>query len=349
MNLVTSYSQFKKIDLDFRIKALEMILAMRYHKQPKLRDIKKRILIQQVKYFNHSDQKLRAQHKEELDFYDKKRWARQLKHPLIDQKKLKGARIAVFGLGGIGTNILIGLSYSGIKNFKIIDSDSIDLSNLNRQTLYFEHDINYLKCDKAINRLLMINPKMNIKAYNLAINYPVDLNIFDLKEKEYPIDIYHINEIIKWADYIINAVDFNGAPYLINDLCVKNEKPFFWAGVNHSLGEIYNYFPNEHCACLRCIFGPDNFLEKNPFLRYKTKKTQPYAGINIGTTVIITGSLISELIIQDICGFPHNSHGKYLIFNAINHKILKIPVQKHEKCVCSNNFHYSRKNLVKIT
>jgi len=323
-------------EINFKIKAVDMLLNVRYHKQPNLRDIKKELFARQSKFNQRKDHETKMEANNTLDALDKSRWARQISHSLINQKSIKNARVVVFGLGGIGSNVLLGLTYSGIHNFKIVDSDIIDLSNLNRQTLYEYDDLNCLKCEKAMDKLLKINPNLKIEALNLKIDYPEALNVFDLKEKQYPQVITKVNELIEWGDYIINAADFHGAPYLINDLCVKNRKPFFWAGVNHSLGEIYNYSPKNDCACLRCIFGPTLFYTNTPFLRYKTKENHPFQGVNIGSTVIVTGSLISELVIQDICEFPNNVHGHYLIFDAIDKEILKIKIKKQESCCCLN-------------
>ncbi|MHA1804793.1 MAG: ThiF family adenylyltransferase [Promethearchaeota archaeon] len=333
--MLDAVSHYKNMDLKFQIKALEFLMTIRYHKQPKLQEIKKKLLTQLLKYNSSVDQKLRSKINENLDQQERERWDRQLNHPLINQKKIKNARIVVFGLGGIGSNVLLSLSYSWIHDFKIIDFDTIDLSNLNRQTLYFEEDLRKLKSEKAVERLLMINPKINVKAYNLKIDYPEDLNVFELEEEIYSNTISLVNDIIKWGDYIVIAMDLNGAPYLINDLCIKNQKSFYWAGVNHSFGEIYSYNPNKVSACLRCIFGPYTFLEKTPFLRYKNKKNYPFNGANIGSTVIITGSLVSEFILQDICAFPTHTYGQYIIFNALNHEIINIPIKNHDKCYCS--------------
>ena len=280
------------------------------------------------------NQDFRINDNNSLNKLDKKRWSRQLSHGLINQKRIQNANIVVFGLGGIGSNVLMGLIYSGVHNFKIIDYDVVKLSNLNRQTLYVPSDVGRLKIEKAEKRLLTINPKISIESYNMKIDYPEKLNFLISKDNEFDEGITKINEFIKWGDIIVNAMDFQGAPYLINDLCVINRKPFYWGGVNHFLGEIYSFFPEKKTSCLRCIFGATDFINKNQFLRYKEKEKTYSKGINIGTTVIGIGNLISEMIIHDISGIDTFSHGHFIIYDSYKFRIIKIPIEIDSDCQC---------------
>ena len=129
-------------------------MDLRYHKQPKLKEIKKALLFRQTQYKEIIDQNKRVHDNNKLNLIEQERWNRQLFHPLLNQKKIKNARVVVFGCGGIGSNALMGLIYSGVQNFKIIDFDSIALSNLNRQTLYIPRDVKFVKSIKAKERLL---------------------------------------------------------------------------------------------------------------------------------------------------------------------------------------------------
>lgn len=317
------------------MKILDKLMELRYNKQPGLKEIKKKLLTRQMKYKEIVNQENRIQDNEKLSESDKKRWDRQIRHPMINQKKIKDARVVVFGCGGIGSNALMGLIYSGIHNFKLIDFDQIELSNLNRQTLYIPEDVNGTKVEKAKERLLNINPNININSYNFKLDYPIGLNLFEIKEKNYSKDIKKVNDLIKWGDYIVNAVDYQGAPYLINDLCVKNRKPYYWGGINHFLGDIFNFYPKEKNTCLRCIFGPKDLTSKIPFLRYKTKDDF-HKGVNLGSTVVAIGTFISEFIIHDICGIKNAIHGHYLIFDTYDFEVLKLPVDNDVNCGCQN-------------
>ena len=319
--------------MEFNIRLLNKIMDLRYSGQPRLKKIKTKYLRRQIKYREIPNQNLRDEDNLSLDQLVKKRWARQISHGLINQKKIKNARVVVFGVGGIGSNVLTGLIYSGVHNFKIIDHDIVTISNLNRQTLYVPKDVGSLKIEQAEERLLCINPEISIKSYNIEIDYPRHLNILNLKTNEYPNEISNLNKIIKWGDFIVNALDHQGAPYLINDLCVKNHKPFYWAGVNHSIGEIYSFSPVKKTACLRCIFGPSDLINREPFLRYR-KKDDGLKGSNMGSTVISTGIFISEMILHDIIGIENFFSGHSFIYDALEFKIKKIPIHINRNCLC---------------
>jgi len=309
-------------------------VELRYRKQPNLINIKKALMSKQIIYYKLVNQKIRNTDNESLSVGEKERWDRQILHPLINQKKIKEARVVVFGLGGIGSNVLMGLIYSGISNFKIVDFDKVTLSNLNRQTLYTPSEISKNKTDIAEKRLLEINPEIKVESINMELDYPEELNVLQLKEQDYPENVSIIDGLIKRGDYIVNAMDYNGAPYLINDLCIRHHKPFYWGGVNHSFGEIFSYYPDKTTACLRCIFGASHFINKIQFLRYKKRGEEWPIGVNVGTTVMITGNFIAEMIIHDACEITNSIHGNYIIFDMINFEILKIPIEIDHECVC---------------
>lgn len=316
------------------IKEEMKIMEFRYKKQPHIKEMKKRFFSRWYIYPLLVDQEKRNSDNNLLNVNERMRWDRQLMHPLINQKRINEAKIVVFGLGGIGSNVLLGLIYSGIQNFKIIDFDKIELSNLNRQTLYIPEDIGGLKSEKAKKRLLEINPKIDIEALNIKIDYPTELNVLSINEDAYPDEILKIDKLIKWGDYIINAVDYFGAPYLINDLCIKNGKPFYFAGTGYFFGEIYCFSSSKKTACIRCIFGPTDFSNKMKFRRYKRYNSQK--GVVIGTTCINTGNFISEMIIRDICNIHNPFHGHYFMYDAFNFEIHRVPAKVNEKCECRN-------------
>ena len=166
------FKEFKdfKFKQEFNIKLLKRLMDLRYHKQAMLKEIKTQLLIRQINYNKIINQELRNQDNSSLSPLERKRWSRQISHIVINQKKIKEARVVVFGVGGIGSNALMGLIYSGVHNFKIIDFDIVELSNLNRQTLYTPDDIGSLKIEMAKKRLLEINPHITVEIYNIKTN-----------------------------------------------------------------------------------------------------------------------------------------------------------------------------------
>lgn len=339
----------------------KMIMSFRYKKQPLLESVKHKWIDRIHQYQELINQDLREKANNLLSEEDQERWGRQILHFAVDQKKIKNTKVAVFGCGGLGSNALLGLIYNGVHKFKILDFDEIELSNLNRQTLYGKSQVGKLKVFEAEKRLLEINPNAEIEATNLKIIYPKDINVFEMEVMQYPEDIRGINEMVKWADYVVNALDHTGSPYLINDLCVKNGKPFIWGGIGFQSGELYYYHPKENTPCLRCIFAnpsdfglkfkffPNSIKENLEVFRYKVGGGRP--GTNLGSVVMIDGILIAELITQDIL-YPDGTtpflllhdeednlhtkqaYGCFIIYDGLKNEILKLTMNHDPKCEC---------------
>jgi len=323
-------SSFRK---EFNIKFLKKVIDKRYYDQPELRKIKKKIFLRQLDqiYMESSEKETSGRY---LSEREQIRWSRQLQNPLINQNKIKKTKVSVFGLGGIGSNVLMNLVYSGVNNLVLVDHDKVELSNLNRQTLYTPKEIGDLKTKCAKERLLEINSEIKIETHNLEIEYPKELELLKINDADYSKRIAYIDSIISKSDIVVNAMDYKGAPYLINDLCVKNQKPFYWGGINFFLGEIYNFSYLKRTPCLRDIFSSEDFLEEQSFLRYKEPKQNRKKGYDLGTIAITTGSLISNLILLDINDIDHHSYGKYIIYDNYNFEIKKIPICNIQTCPC---------------
>lgn len=194
-------SSFRK---EFNIKFLKKVGDKRYNDQPKLRKVKKKIFLRQLDqiYMESSEKKSSGRYLSEVEQI---RWSRQLQNPLINQNKIKKTKVSVFGLGGIGSNVLMNLVYSGVNNFVLIDHDKVEISNLNRQTLYTPKEIGDLKTKCAKERLLEINSEIKIETHNLEIEYPKELELLKINDADYSQRIAYIDSIIsKNIDSIIS-------------------------------------------------------------------------------------------------------------------------------------------------
>lgn len=298
-------------------------------KQPKLRKHQLKYLIELNLFFSQIDQSKKRKDNNVLNTYEKERWVKHLNHPLINQKKIHDTKIVVFGLGGIGSNTLIGLLYNGIKNIKIVDYDKVGFSNLNRQILYKPKDVGQLKYEVAKKRLLDINPNIDIQAYNFKIKYPLTANILNNNNKDVPKEIQEIEELIKWGDIIINAVDYYGAPYLINDLCIRNSKPYYWGGGGYIESHVFSFSPQKKTPCLRCIYNSSQEV-----YRYRTSNIEGVGESVLGSTIMIAGNMIVNLILSDINNLNHDNYGKYLIFDNYKLTLQKIPLKRNKYCFC---------------
>ena len=125
---------------------------------------------------------------------------------IAGQKKLKAARVLVIGAGGLGCPILQYLAAAGIGHLGIVDFDTVDLSNLQRQILFTTDDIGKSKAKTAKKRLLQINPHIQIQAFDQKVTSE---NIFS---------------IIENYDIVLDGTDNFPTRYLVNDACVLKDK-----------------------------------------------------------------------------------------------------------------------------
>ena len=155
----------------------------------------------------------------------------------IGQKKLLNSKITLVGLGALGSPVAYYLVAAGIGNLKVIDYDSVELSNLHRQILHFTKDINRKKTESAIEKLNLLNPDCKIEV---------------IPEKITP---ENAKDILKSSDFVIEGSDNFPTKMLINDACVYLKIPFTIAGVLRFHGQIMTIVPEKKTACYRCLFG----------------------------------------------------------------------------------------------
>lgn len=156
---------------------------------------------------------------------------------LEGQEKLKNARIAVIGLGGTGTNVLQYLSSLGIGYFAIIDNALVDELSIQRQSLYGGTDLGKLKTIISRQRLLQLYPLTEYEIINLRL------------------DNNNIDRILNSFDLIIDATNNLETNYLINDACIRLNKPWIFTAVSAHwvMVSVFNY---EDGPSLRCYNKP---------------------------------------------------------------------------------------------
>lgn len=150
------------------------------------------------------------------------------------QERLLGSKVLVIGAGGLGSAAAIYLAAAGVGAIGIADSDSVELSNLQRQVIHFTPDLNKKKVDSAKEKISSLNPDVRVDAFYTKA------------------DASNIGWMIDQYDFIIDATDNFDSKFLINDACVKNKKPFSHAGVLGFEGQTFTYVPGS--ACYRCMF-----------------------------------------------------------------------------------------------
>jgi molybdopterin-synthase adenylyltransferase len=163
----------------------------------------------------------------------------------VGQKKLQRSRVAVVGCGGLGSNISNSLARAGVGFIRIIDKDIVELSNLQRQLLFDEKDVN-----KKLPKALSAKSKLNLVNSGVEIEAIVD-----------EVSINNIGMFLQGLDLILDGTDNFETRFLINEECVKNKIPWIYGSVAASYGMVCSIVP-ESGYCLKCIFKdlPANFI-----------------------------------------------------------------------------------------
>ena len=161
-----------------------------------------------------------------FNFKEFKRFEKQIilkKVGVLGQKKIKKAKILIIGMGGLGCPLLAYLAASGIGNIGIVDPDKVELSNLNRQILFNNRDLNKYKVLQARNKIIKIYKNIKIKIFKLK-----------LSEK-------NISSILKSYEIICDGTDNYETRYLINDFCKNNKKILISGAISRFDGHLFKF------------------------------------------------------------------------------------------------------------
>ena len=225
------------------------------------------------------------------------------------QLKLKKAKVTVVGAGGLGCPATLYLTAAGVGTVVIIDSEHVELSNLNRQVLHWTEDVGELKAFSTARKLRKLNPHVKIEAVSRKIT-----------EK-------NVQEVVRDSNVVVDCLDNWSTRFLLNEACVKEEIPLVHAGIHGLYGQITTIIPYE-TPCLRCI------LPKSP----PEEARFPV----LGTTPGVLGLLEAFEAIKLITGVGSLLAGKILVFDGENMSFQEIIVKRNEHClVCGEK----RKNV----
>jgi molybdopterin/thiamine biosynthesis adenylyltransferase len=230
----------------------------------------------------------------ELDRYD-----RQIRLLGEDgQEKLKDAKVFIAGAGGLGSPISIYLAAAGIGKINLVDKDTVALSNLNRQILHWEKDIDREKAISAQEKLTEINRDIKIDAKSETITED------------------NASDLVADADLIIDAMDNFPTRYLLNRTALEKGIPFVHGAINGFHGQATTVLPGES-ACLRCIFR-----EAPP----------PSVFPVLGVTPGIIGLIQASEAIKYIVGVGELLSGKLLLWDGLTSQTEIVQVEKNANC-----------------
>ena len=241
-----------------------------------------------------------------MNLIDFKRFEKQIilkKVGIGGQKKILSAKVLIIGIGGLGCPLLTYLAASGVGKIGIVDYDKVEISNLNRQTLFAQSDIGKFKVNQAKKNINKINSKIKILPFNLKLN------------------ANNIKKVLKDFNIICDGTDNFKTRYLINDECKRSKKILISAAISKFDGHLYKFNFKKKGSCYRC-FMPEIPNDENNC--QSEGIFSPVAGI--------LGSMQANEVLKTILNFKNNLHNRMIVFNSIKSDFRNIKIGYNPNC-----------------
>lgn len=223
------------------------------------------------------------------------------------QEKLKAARVLVVGTGGLGSPSALYLAASGIGTLGLVDCDTVDVTNLQRQVLFDTSDVGRPKTAAAAERLQALNPDLQLVVHAVELNAA------------------NVIGIIGDYDVVLDGTDRVGTRYLVNDACVLLHKPLVSAAIHRFEGQAMTYIPGKG-PCYRCLFP-------EPSTEIPNCATAGVLGVLPG----VLGTLQATEAIKLVLGVGEPLTGRLLTYDALDLKFREFTFKRRPDCaVCGD-------------
>ncbi len=224
------------------------------------------------------------------------------------QKRLKEARVLVIGAGGLGAPVLQYLAAAGVGTIGVIDDDTVENGNLQRQVIHRDADIGMPKVFSAEAAMRAQNPFVDVRPYHRRLNDEIATELFD--------DF----------DLIVDGTDNFETRYLVNQTAVALGKPLISGALSQWEGQVSVFDPAKGAPCYRCIFDTAPAPELAP--------SCAEAGV-IGPLPGVIGSTMALEVIKLITGAGDSLRGRMFIFDGLYGETRQIAVKPRADCpVC---------------
>jgi adenylyltransferase/sulfurtransferase len=241
------------------------------------------------------------------------RYSRHLLIPevgLDGQRKLKNSSVLVIGTGGLGSPVSLYLAAAGVGRIGLVDYDVVDSTNLQRQVIHGSSTLGKLKVESARNRMLDLNPSIQVDAYNE------------------PFTSANAMRIAQDYDLIIDGTDNFPTRYLSNDVAVFLGKPNVYGSIFRFDGQVSVFYAKEG-PCYRCLFP-----EPPPPGLVPSCAEGGVLGILPGTI----GTLQATEALKLLLGIGDPLIGRLLLYNALDMSFDFVTLKKNPNCrVCGPN------------
>jgi sulfur-carrier protein adenylyltransferase/sulfurtransferase len=249
----------------------------------------------------------------DLSVDEVKRYSRHLIIPdvgMAGQKRLKNAKVLVVGAGGLGSPALLYLAAAGVGTLGIVDFDTVDVSNLQRQIIHGVSDVGKSKAQSAKESIAEVNPYVNVILHEVRL------------------DSDNVMEIFEPYDLIVDGTDNFATRYLVNDACVLMHKPYVWGSIYRFDGQA-SVFWADYGPCYRCLYPEPPPPGMVPSCA---------EGGVLGVLCASIGSIQVNEAIKLITGIGEPLSGRLMIYDALEMSYKTVKINKDPECaVCGKN------------
>jgi adenylyltransferase/sulfurtransferase len=243
-----------------------------------------------------------------------RRYSRHLILPevgMAGQKKLRATSVLCIGAGGLGSPIAMYLAAAGIGKLGIVDFDTVDYSNLQRQILHTDADVGRPKADSARETIAGINPNVEVVVHNTRLT---SQNALDL---------------IRPYDIVVDGTDNFPTRYLTNDACVLLKKPNVYGSIFRFDGQASVFAPHLGGPCYRCLYP-----EPPPPGMVPSCAEGGVLGVLPG----IIGCIQATEILKLALGIGETLMNRLLLFDALKMKFSELKLRRDPQCpICGEN------------
>lgn len=237
-----------------------------------------------------------------------RRYARHIILPEVGgvgQARLLRARVLVVGAGGLGTPLLMYLAAAGVGTLGVIDDDSVDLSNLQRQVLHGTPDVGRPKVASAVDAVRRLNPDVTVEAHPRRLTADGS------------------DDLVAGYDLVADGSDNFTTRYLVNDACHRTGRTLVSAALLRFEAQLSVFKPHAGGPCYRCLFR-----EPPP---PGTVPSCAEAGI-LGVLAGTVGSLQATEVLKEILGIGDSLSGTLLLYDALTTQFRRITLAADPDC-----------------
>ena len=239
------------------------------------------------------------------------RYSRQIMLPQVDiegQERLQNARVLILGVGGLGCPAAQYLAAAGIGSITLVDPDTVDQTNLQRQILFSGDDVGLAKVEAAGKRLLSINPDLSLSLINEKLQGQA------------------LESTVYKADIVLDCTDNFSSRFAINKACVETETPLISGAAIQMGGQLTVYdFRQPEAPCYRCLYDEQS----------NEQLSCSESGV-LGPVVGTIGTMQALEAIKLIAGCGKSLNGRLMIFDGLNMEWQTMMLQADPCCPVCN-------------